>query len=102
MSARTPYPSGNPINRPIANIIDANSGRIRSCSLVAGEWGLEEGPWVTFCITRGLPPRRRIGSRPGVPDGPHPKEPSRPAHAQWNHAELRPELRLLMGSLRHA
>jgi hypothetical protein len=31
MNARTPYPSGNPINRPIANIIDANSGRIRSC-----------------------------------------------------------------------
>jgi hypothetical protein len=60
MNARTPYPSANPIDRPIATKIDADSGDIRSSSRVLAGERVEgrRGPWVTFSI------RPRVGIRP--------------------------------------
>jgi len=72
MNARTPYPSANPIDNPIANTIDATSGDIWSCSLVAGEWAGALGWPGASAPTRALTPWRRFGSRPGCPLGPHP------------------------------
>jgi hypothetical protein len=86
MNARTPYPSANPINRPIANVIDVTSGDIRSpihaftlqktprppsfekppetarccltiaCAVGGGTAAEMVLPWVSACRTRGRQP----------------------------------------------